>query len=145
MLEQIKSVIFWVVAAIIGLIATLPNANAQAQIVTAAVISSDPWHGNSRSFTKKCFGGEANECKYVGADPEYFKTTFQGNGYQFTILTHVQMPVDVWFDVTRSCSNGDCEYLKARPSKYQSPESLAIQEILLKEQIRYVTDPHRLY
>ena len=143
--NNIKALGFWVVVLFILLVVTAPKAQAYEEVVTAAVVESTPWFNKNRQYTKQCFGQGPNECEYVPAPPQYYRTTFQNGQHQITILTQVQFPVDVWFDLTRNCDNGECKYLRALPSKYQSPETLAIDEIMKKEQLRYLLRPQQMY
>ena len=143
--NNIKALGFWAIVLFGLLVLTAPKSYAYQEVVTASVVESAEWFNGSRQYTKQCFGQGPNECEYVPAPAQYYRTTFQNGRHQITILTQVQFPVDVWFDLTRDCDKGECKYLRAIPSQYQSPESLAIDEITKKEQLRYLLRPNQMY
>ncbi len=144
--DNIRIFGFWAIILLGLLFLTAPiKAVAYEEVVTMAVVESTPWFNKNRQYTKQCFGQGPNECEYIPAPTEYYRTTFQDGKRQVSILTQVQFPVDVWFDLTRNCDQGECKYLRAMPSQYQSPESLAIDEITKKEQLRYLLRPQQLY
>ena len=143
--NNVRAFGFWIAVLFILLVATAPKAQAYEEVLTMSVVESTPWYNKNRQYSKQCFDQGPNECEYVPAPPQYYQTTFQDGRRQVTILTQVQFPVDVWFDLTRNCDKSECKYLRALPSHYQSPETLAIDEIVKKEQIRYLLRPQQLY
>jgi hypothetical protein len=104
------------------------------EVVTAAVVFSDPHYpGGNQKYTRHCdrFG-----CTYIGEEATQFKTVFQNGFSQIVLITKRQLPQDVWYDLTRECDNSKCTYTSVVVSDYQSPETLAIHEILDKERRR---------
>lgn len=142
--DQAASFIFWML--IFGLVLRfgVPSAQAADETVVASVVSSVPYYGKNQTYSKQCLEG-TNRCWLVGDMPKYYATTFTNGRVQFLILTVAQFPHDVWFDVVRNCDTGKCVYKSAIMSEYQSPETLAIDEILAREQNRYLQNPKRMY
>jgi hypothetical protein len=142
--SQIFTAAFWTLAAIGALWSSSPKAD---EVVLANVISSTPYYGENQKYEKKCYllDNGNTKCFLQGEKPKYYATTFTNGRVQFLILTKAQFPIDVWFEVTRDCSNDPCTYKRAVMSKYQSPETLAIDEIQTREQRRYINDPRRMY
>ena len=139
----VKSVIFWAVALATMLFFTGP-VKAADDVVVAAVVESNPYYGANQEYVKYC-KPDTHKCWLVPMPAEWFATTFTNGREQFTILTKAQFPHDIWFDVTRNCDTGECTYKSAILSSYQSSETLAIQEILQREQQKYLQNPNRLY
>lgn len=142
--EIIKAVAFWFVAFVFALFFTAPKAEAADETVLASVISSSPYYGKRQNYTKHCEEG-TTRCFLIGDTPQYYATIFTNGRVQFTVLTAAQFPIDVWYNVVRNCDTGTCYYRSAIMSDYQSPETLAIDEIQKREQIRYLLDPKRKY
>ena len=142
--ELVKSVAFWAVALIGLLFITAPKVNAADEQILASVVSSSPYYGKRQNYTKHCVEG-TDRCFLIGDTPEYYVTTFTNGRAQLTVLTSAQFPIDVWFDIVRNCDTGTCYYRSAIMSSYQSPESLAIDEIQKREQLRYLLNPKRMY
>lgn len=141
--ELFKSVVFWVVAAICFL-SLSAVCYAEDEHILAAVVESNPYYGKSQNYSKRCIEG-TTRCWLIGDPPEYYATTFTNGRLQFTILTAAQFPHDLWFDIVRNCDSGKCAYKSAVLSQYQSPETLAIDEIQKQEQLRYLLNPKRMY
>lgn len=143
-IDQLASFIFWML--LLGLILRfgVPFAHAEDELVVANVVSSVPYYGKNQTYSKQCLEG-TNRCWLIGDPPKYYATTFTNGRVQFLILTVAQFPHDVWFDVIRNCDTGKCVYKSAIMSKYQSPETLAIDEIVSREQTRYLQNPRRMY
>lgn len=139
-----KDAMFWIIVLLSLLWFTTPNAKAADEEIVAAVISSTPYYGKRQTYSKHCVEG-TTRCFLIGDTPQYYATTFTNGRVQFTVLTVAQFPIDVWFDVVRNCDDGKCVYRSAIMSQYQSPESLAIDEIQKREQVRYLLDPKRMY
>ena len=142
--KMISTVAFWIVAMVFCLFITGPNAQAADEEVLVSVISSYPYYGKRQNYTKHCVEG-TTRCFLIGDTPQYYATIFTNGRVQFTVLTAAQFPIDVWFNVVRNCDTGTCYYRSAIMSEYQSPETLAIDEIQKREQLRYLLDPKRKY
>ena len=140
------AVFFLTFLCLISLYFTRP-AQAADEVVVANVVQSTPYYGKNQGYHKECITNEyGNEkCFLVGDMPKSYVTTFTNGREQFTMFTQVQFPHDVYFDVTRNCDSGRCVYKSAIMSQYQSPETMAIDEIIAREQQRYLNDPRRLY
>lgn len=145
--EQLKSIIFWLV--FFGcLLVFVDNAKAEDEVILANVIQSAPYYGEKgQEYIEQCDARStpSRKCTWVGKPAEYFATTFTTGMEQITILTKSQFPHDIWFEITRNCDSGSCKYKRAILSQYQSPETLAIDEILTSEQRRYQNNPRRMY
>ncbi len=139
----INAAIFWMVVLCSALFITAP-AKAADDLVVAAVVESNPYYGANQQYVEYCKPG-THKCWLVPMPAEWFATTFTNGREQFTILTKAQFPHDIWFDITRNCDTGECKYKSAILSSYQSSETLAIQEILQREQQKYLQNPNRLY
>ena len=142
----VNAVIFWAVVLIIALFVTKP-AQAADETLLVNVVQSSPYYGKNQKYNKECYelDNGNTRCFLVGETPKYYATTFTNGRQQFTILTVAQFPHDVWFEVIRNCDTGKCKYKSAIMSKYQSPETLAIDEIISREQQKYLNNPRRLY
>lgn len=147
-IELIKSVVFWAIVLIAALFITRP-AQAADELLLVNVVQSEPYYGNGQEYKKECVQVDNGNtrCFLVGQPPKYYATTFTNGRQQFTILTKAQFPHDVWFEVVRNCDGpgDDCTYKSAIMSQYQSPETMAIDEILAREQRRYLNNPRRMY
>lgn len=147
-IETFKSVVFWAVVLIAALYFSKPAVAAD-EVILANVIQSAPYYGEGQEYKKQCVAlTDGNtKCFLMGQPPKYYATTFTNGRLQFTILTKAQFPHDVWFEVVRNCDGpeDDCVYKSAIMSKYQSPETMAIDEILSNEQRRYLNNPRRMY
>jgi hypothetical protein len=142
-IATVKATLFWLIVLLSAAFFTAPVYADDEQIL-AQVSSSLPYYGKNQKYSKQCLEG-TSRCWLIGEPPKYYATTFTNGRQQFTILTLAQFPHDLWFDVVRNCDTGKCYYHSAILSEYQSPETLAIQEILQREQHQYLNNPHRLY
>lgn len=141
-----RVVFFLVFLSILSLYFTRP-AEAADETVLVNVVQSTPYYGKNQKYNRECvqLTDGNTKCFLVPEMPDYYATTFTNGRIQFTILTAAQFPHDVWFNVVRNCDTGKCEYKSAIMSEYQSPETMAIDEILAREQQRYLNNPRRMY
>lgn len=145
-IRTVQAAVFWMVVLIGALFLTKPVYAADERLL-AQVLTSSPYYGKNQKYEKECYAlDDGNtKCWLMPQPPKYFATTFTNGRQQFTVLTTAQFPHDQWFDVVRNCDTGKCYYKSAIVSEYQSPETRAIDEILTREQQRYLNNPRRLY
>jgi hypothetical protein len=146
--EYVKNMIFNVIIlfAFLFLVLKANEVHAEREEIWVTVIASEPYYGENQDYVRKCFKNFG--CKMEGVPAEFYATTFTNGRVQFTILTKAHFANSVWFDVVRDCATeerDECEYLSAKMSRYQSVETLAINEILTNEQRKYLLNPRRMY
>ena len=148
----VREIIYWTFSILIGtllyFILTTPYVKAAEETILMNVSSSSPYYEHGQPYEKECIrvSNGHQKCFLVPQPPEYYATVFVNGRDQITILTKAQFPHDVWFDVVVDCKEDDiCHYKSAIMSEYQSPETMAIDEIITNEQRKYLLNPRRLY